>query len=271
MDLNRLGGFVTKGISSEEHEGNPTPRIFETASGMLNSIGLQNVGAGQFIREMWPALQKLDTVVIANIWGRTFEDYVEVAKKLASAGIEAMEVNISCPNIKEGGVQFGKDPAMAYRVVSALRKAVSAHLMIKLSPNVSNIAELAKAAEEGGADSLSLINTLHGMSVNIETRKPELGAAFGGLSGPAILPVALYMVYQTACASSLPIVGMGGIFKPEDAIQFFMLGAHAVQVGTYNFINPAGSLEILEGIEAYCHEKNIQSIGELVGSADIPG
>ena len=270
LDLNKLGGFVTKGLSLHAHEGNPTPRIFETASGMLNSIGLQNIGAECFIQEQWPELQTLETVVVVNIWGRTVEEYVRVGQTLEAAGVKALEVNISCPNIKEGGVQFGKDPVMTHRIVSELRKAVSCHLMIKLSPNVSDIALIAKAAEEGGADSLSVINTLHGMAVNVETRQPELGSIYGGLSGPAILPVALYMVDQSVRSVSIPIIGIGGIFRPEDAIQFFLVGATAVQVGTYNFINPAGTLEILEGIRKFCIERKIASIRDITGKMEQP-
>lgn len=267
IDLNLLGGIIVKGTSVQEKLGNPPGRIVETASGMLNSIGLQNVGVERFIREKLPFLRKLDTHVIVNIFGDKVEDYYEVAKRLDGVeGISALEMNISCPNVKEGCMLFGTDPVQTYKVVKSVRGVTSLPLMVKLSPNVTDITVIARAAAEGGADMLSLINCLTGMAVDINKRRPLLGNVIGGLSGPAIKPVALRMVWEVHKANlGLPLVGIGGIMTATDAIEFFMVGASAVEIGTANLIDPKASIKVAEGIRQYCVDKGIKNISELVG------
>jgi dihydroorotate dehydrogenase (NAD+) catalytic subunit len=267
VDLNKLGGIVVKGLSMHVERGNPTPRIVETPGGMLNSIGLQNVGAEVFLNEKLPFLRRFDTTVIANIWGRTVDEYVQVAERLDGAdGLAALELNISCPNIKEGGIAFGTDPAQTEQVTRAVRAASALPLWVKLTPGVTDIGELARAAEAGGADALSVINTLRGMTVNVATRRPTLATIFGGLSGPAILPIALYMVFETRRATSLPIIGIGGIEGIAQALQFFITGASAVQIGTANFYDPTVTERLVDDLAAWCAENGLGSIDELVGT-----
>jgi len=267
INLNQLGGIVVKGTSVRERLGNPPGRIVETASGMLNSIGLQNVGVKRFIREKLPFLRKLDTNVIVNIVGDTVEEYQEVARTLDKVdGISALEINISCPNVKKGCMLFGTDPGQTYQVVKSVRKATTLPLIVKLSPNVTDITVIAKAAADGGADILSLINCLSAMAVDINNHKPLLGNIIGGLSGPAIKPVALRMVWEVHKEElGLPLVGIGGIMTATDAIEFLMVGASAVQIGTANLIDPTASLKVAEGIKQYCVDKGIKNISELVG------
>jgi dihydroorotate dehydrogenase (NAD+) catalytic subunit len=268
VDLNQLGGIVIKGTSIREKLGNPPWRIVETASGMLNSIGLQNVGVERFINEKLPFLRKLDTRIIVNIFGDTFEGYYEVARRLDDVeGISALEMNISCPNVKEGCMLFGTDPRQTYEVVKSVRGATRLPLMVKLSPNVTDITGIARAAAEAGADILCAINTLLGMAVDIHTRKPLLGNIIGGLSGPAIKPVALRMVWEVHNANlGLPLVGMGGITTVRDVIEFMMVGASAVQIGTANLIDPTVSTRVIEGLRQYCLDQEIKNISELVGT-----
>ena len=267
IDLNQLGGIVVKGTSVEERLGNPPGRTVETASGMLNSIGLQNVGVERFIWEKLPFLRKLDTSVIVNIFGDSVEEYHEVATRLDGVeGISALEMNISCPNVKEGCMLFGTDPGQTYKVVKSARRATTLPLIVKLSPNVTDITAIARAAAEGGADILSLINCLSAIALDINTRKFLLGNIIGGLSGPAIKPVALRMVWEVYKANlGLPLVGIGGIMTATDAIEFFMVGASAVEIGTANLIDPTASIKVAEGIRQYCADKGIKNISELVG------
>ncbi|MFO7688455.1 MAG: dihydroorotate dehydrogenase [Desulfobacterales bacterium] len=270
VDLNRLGGIIVKGLSMAPSRGNRPPRIVETACGMLNAIGLENLGIERFITEKLPFLQGLSTPVFVNIYGQTVEEYAALAERLevldAVAGIE---VNISCPNVKAGGVAFGVDPEMAAAVVRAVRKRTRKLLMVKLSPNVTDITQIAARAEGEGADALSLINTLTGMAIDIETRRPKLANITGGLSGPAIRPVALRMVWQVCQRVKVPVVGIGGILNPGDAIEFFIAGARAVQVGTANFVNPRATMDILEGIEQYLVNKGIPRLDDLVGTLEV--
>jgi len=267
VDLNRLGGIVVKGLSLHVERGNPTPRIVETPGGMLNSIGLQNVGADVFLEEKLPFLRQFDTAVIANIWGRTIEEYIGVAERLDGAeGLTALELNISCPNIKEGGISFGTDPRQTEEVTRAVREATTLPLWVKLTPGVTDIGVLARAAEAGGADALSVINTLRGMTVDVASRRPTLASTFGGLSGPAILPVALYMVFETRRATNLPIIGIGGIEGIAQALQFFIVGASAVQIGTANFYDPTVSERLVGELSAWCAEQGVGSVDELVGT-----
>ncbi len=271
LDLNKIGGITVKGLSSKPGNGNPPSRICETPAGMLNSIGLQNIGADAFIREKLPILRKYETKILVNIFGYSEKEYLEVAKKLDYAeGIHGLEVNISCPNIKKGGIAFGKNAKLTYSLVKKLKASVSLPLIVKLSPNVSDITEIAIAAEDGGADALSLINTLNGMAIDIKTRKPKLGNISGGLSGPAIKPVALYMVFSVYQKVKIPLIGMGGIINYKDAIEFFLAGAAAVSIGTANFINPKVTEEIVDGIENFLIENKIRSIRELVGGVKLP-
>ncbi len=269
IDLNKLGGIVTKGLSVHVERGNAPPRIVETPGGMLNSIGLQNVGAEEFLEEKLPFLRRFDIAVIANIWGRTVDEYIAIAERLDGAeGLTALELNISCPNIKEGGINFGTDPKQTEQVTRAVREASSLPLWVKLTPGVTDIGELARAAEAGGADALSVINTLRGMTVDVTTRRPTLSTVFGGLSGPAILPIALYMVYETRRATDLPILGIGGIEGLDQALQFFILGASAVQVGTANFYDPTVSTRLVDDLRDWCERQGMASINELVGSLE---
>lgn len=269
VDLDKLGGIVVKGLSVHVEQGNPTPRIVETPGGMLNSIGLQNIGADAFLEEKLPFLRRHDIAVIANVWGRTVEEYIGVAERLDGAeGLTALELNISCPNIKEGGIGFGTDPRLTEEVTRAVRDASSLPLWVKLTPGVTDIGELARAAEAGGADALSVINTLRGMTVDVATRRPTLATIFGGLSGPAILPIALYMVFETRRATDLPILGIGGIEGVAQALQFFIVGATAVQVGTANFYDPTVTERLVDELEAWCVDNGIGSIAELVGTLE---
>ncbi|MBI5199761.1 MAG: dihydroorotate dehydrogenase [Nitrospirae bacterium] len=266
IDLNILGAIITKGISLHPIDGNPPPRIWETPSGMLNSIGLQNVGAKAFIKEKLSYLKSFDTKIIVNIFGTTVKEYAKVAERLfATQGVDAIELNISCPNVKKGGMIFGIDPKSTKKVVSAVRKVCGLPLIAKLSPNVTDITEFARIAEGEGADAISLINTLLGLAVDVETRKPRLATITGGLSGPAIKPIALRMIWQVAKAVKVPIIGMGGICSTEDALEFILAGATAIAVGTANFFNPNTASEIIKGINSYMTEKGIGDIKELIG------
>jgi dihydroorotate dehydrogenase (NAD+) catalytic subunit len=267
VNLNRLGAIIVKGLSLEPSAGNPPPRIVETPCGMLNAIGLENVGLEDFVAEKLPFLSRLKTPVFVNIYGQTVEAYAELAQRIdALDPVAGIEVNISCPNVKAGGVAFGIDPEMAAAVVRAVRKHTRKLLMVKLSPNVTDIVEIALRAEGEGADALSLINTITGMVIDIETRRPKLANITGGLSGPAIRPVALRMVWQVCQKVNVPVVGVGGIMTAEDAIEFFIAGATAVQVGTANFVNPRASMDILEGIERYLRDEGIRRLTDLIGT-----
>jgi len=268
VNLQRLGAIIAKGISLLPMQGNPPPRIAETACGMLNAIGLENVGLERFLTEKLTFLKGIDTPLIVNILGDTIEDYQQLAKQLDDEEkVAAVEVNISCPNVKQGGVAFGTDPHMAHAVTKAVRHHFSRPVIVKLSPNVTDIALIGRAVEEAGADAVSLINTVLGMAIDIESCRPKLANTFGGLSGPAIKPVALRMVWQVAASVSIPVIGIGGITTAEDAIEFFLAGATAIQVGTANFINPQATEEIIDGIELYLEKKGVASIGEMIGKA----
>ena len=270
VDLSRLGAVVVKGLSLEPRTGNPPPRIIETAGGMLNAIGLQNIGIRAFIQEKMPLLRQLGVTVIANIFGETIDEYRRVAAMLDTvAGIAGIEVNISCPNVKKGGIAFGADPDMAADVTRKVRSETKLPLIIKLTPNVTDITEIAFAAEAAGADAISLINTVTGMSVDIETRRPRLANVTGGLSGPAIKPIAMRMVWQTAQALKIPIIGAGGIRTAADAIEFLITGASAVEIGTANFINPSVTIDVLEGIQEYMARHQIKHMKDLIGSLTI--
>lgn len=270
MNLHRLGGVIVKGISLYPREGNPPPRIVETSCGMLNAIGLQNVGVDRFISEKMVYLAGLRIPVIVNILGDSVEEYEEIASRLAGVdGVAGIEVNISCPNVKKGGVTFGTDPDMAAAVTEAVKKASDVPVMVKLSPNVSDITVIARAVENAGADSISLINTLIGMAIDLKTKRPSLANVIGGLSGPAIKPVALRMVYEVARAVSIPVIGIGGISTVEDALEFLLAGATAVQVGTANFINPRASEEIVEGLSDYVIQEKLTSIRSLIGGLQL--
>jgi dihydroorotate dehydrogenase (NAD+) catalytic subunit len=269
-DLNLLGAIVVKGLSLEARNGNPSPRIMETPSGMLNAIGLQNVGVRAFIAEKLPYLRQYDTAVIANIFGETVEDYGRVAGILSgAAGVHGIEVNISCPNVKKGGIAFGARPDCAAEVTSTVRRETDLPLIVKLTPNVTDITEVARAIEEAGADAVSLINTLTGMSVDIETRRPRLANVTGGLSGPAIRPVALRMVWQVVGCVNIPVIGIGGIMTARDALEFLIEGARAVEVGTANFVNPSVTGEIIDGISDYLIRHGMGNITDLIGSLKI--
>lgn len=268
-DLEKLGAIVVKGLSLYPRQGNPGPRIVETPCGMLNAIGLQNVGVDEFIEKKLPLLKGVKTHVIANIFGETIEDYMEVAKRLDRVkGVSALEINISCPNVKKGGIVFGTDPQEAFRVVSAIRKSTILPLITKLSPNVTDIKVMVKAAEDAGTDAISLINTLTGMVIDVEKRRPVLATATGGLSGPAIRPVAVRMVWQAAQVARVPLIGMGGIMNAQDALEFIIAGAAAVQVGTASFIDPDAAAKVASGLEEYTQRHGIR-IKELTGSLKL--
>jgi dihydroorotate dehydrogenase (NAD+) catalytic subunit len=270
VDLNQLGGICVKGISAEPMEGNPSPRIYETASGMLNAIGLQNVGAKKFLEEKLPFFRTLRTKCIVNVFGYSTEEYVRAIEILnAGEGIHGYELNISCPNTRCGGMVYGNDPRLTAEVVAASKKAARYPLIVKLSPNVTDITELARAAESAGADALSLINTFVGMAIDIETRTPRISNVTGGLSGPAIKPLAVRMVYQTTRAVKIPIIGIGGISNSEDALEFIIAGARAIQIGTANFYAPDTGLRVADGIRAYCVRNRIH-LAELVGTLRVP-
>lgn len=265
VDLNKLGGVVTKGVANIPWAGNPTPRIAETASGMLNAIGLQNPGIDVFVQRDIPFLQQYDTKIIVNVCGKSVSDYCEVVERLGDEKVDLLEINISCPNVKEGGIAFGQNPRAVEEITSELKKRAKQPIIMKLSPNVTDITEMARAAEAAGADALSLINTLTGMKIDVDKRAFALANKTGGLSGPAIKPVAVRMVYQVANAVNLPIIGMGGIMTAYDALEFLMAGATAVSVGTANFTNPYATVEIAAGIEEYMKRNNINDIKEIIG------
>jgi dihydroorotate dehydrogenase (NAD+) catalytic subunit len=269
LDIDSLGAVVTKGVSLVPSPGNPPPRIVETPAGMLNAIGLQNIGVDALITEKIPFLLQFSAKIIVNFYGNTDDQYLQLARRLdAVDGVDALEANISCPNIKQGGITFGKDPLMAHRLVAQIRSATQRPLIVKLSPNVTDITAIASAVEEAGADALSLINTFTGMAVDIETRRPALANVTGGLSGPAIRPIALRMVWETVQAVSVPVIGIGGIMNAEDALSFLIVGARAVQVGTGLFVNPRAPVDIGRGIAAYLHKHGLRNPDEIIGSLD---
>lgn len=268
VDLNGLGAVVTKGVANVPWPGNPVPRIAETHGGMLNAIGLQNPGIDLFCRRDIPFLKQFDTKIIVNVCGRTTEDYLEVVERLAQEPVDMLEINISCPNVKEGGIAFGQDPKAVEAITKAVKAKAKQPVIMKLSPNVTDITVMARAAEAGGADVISLINTLTGMKIDIHRRTFALANRTGGLSGPAIKPVALRMVYQAAHAVSCPVIGMGGIATWEDAMEFILAGATAVSVGTANFYNPGVSVEIVEGIQGYMRDHGLKDIRELIGAVE---
>ena len=267
VDLDQLGGFVVKGLSREPIEGNPAPRLYETRGGMLNSIGLQNIGVDAFVREKLPALAQLRTAVLANVFGYQPADYAEVVRVLEDhSGVAAYELNVSCPNTKHGGIYFSSDPTLLAEVVSAVKSVARRPVIVKLSPNVAAIEPLASAAADAGADALSLVNTFVGLAIDARTRRPRLGAGFGGLSGPAIKPIALRLVYQAAQAVHIPVIGLGGIATGEDAAEFLVAGAAAVQVGTANFWDPASPLRVARELAAFCRRENVPSVQSLTGT-----
>ena len=271
IDLNRLGGVLVKGTTLHPRQGNPYPRMAETPSGMLNAVGLQNKGVDYFCEHIYPTIFGYDTVMIVNVSGSQVEDYIETAEKInALEGIPAIELNISCPNVKEGGMAFGVTCAGAASVVRAVRAVYDKTLIVKLSPNVTDITEIARAVEAEGADSISMINTLLGMAINAEKRRPVLSTITGGLSGPAVKPIALRMVWQTAQTVKVPIIGMGGIASATDAIEFLLAGASAVEVGTYNFVDPSVTTQIVDGIEDYMRRYGFTDIQDLIGALQIP-
>ena len=266
VDLSKLGAVVTKGVANVPWPGNPTPRIAETASGMLNAIGLQNPGIDVFVQRDIPYLRKFDTKIVVNVCGKTVEDYCRVVERLAPEPVDLLEINVSCPNVKEGGIAFGQDPHALEEITKEVKKHAKQPIIMKLSPNVTDIAEMARAAEAGGADALSLINTLTGMKIDIYKKSFALANRTGGLSGPAIKPVAVRMVYQTAQAVKLPVIGMGGICTAEDALEFILAGATAVSVGTANFADPYAAKDVAEGIERYMDQQGVEDIRELIGA-----
>jgi len=267
IDLSELGAIVTKSVTLLPRSGNPPPRIIETPAGMLNAIGLQNIGLERFVSEKMPFLREVEVPVIASISGKDVGEYAELAARLSDVeGIAGLEVNISCPNVSQGGMMFGADPQITYNLVKAVRDSTGLTLIVKLSPNVTDITKIASATEEAGADALSLINTLLGMAIDIGTRRPKLANVTGGLSGPAIRPVALRMVWQVSEAVGLPVIGMGGIMTAEDALEFMIAGAQAVAVGTANFVNPLATMAVISGIKDFMIQNHIQDVNELVGS-----
>lgn len=265
VDLSKLGAVTTKGVANVPWPGNPTPRVAEVYGGMLNAIGLQNPGIDVFVKRDLPFLKEAGATIIVNVCGKSEKDYVEVVERLADEPVDLLEINVSCPNVKEGGIAFGQDPKALYDITKAVKAKAKQPIIMKLSPNVTDITEMAKAAVNAGSDALSLINTLTGMKIDIEKRDFVLANKTGGMSGPAIKPVALRMVYQTANAVDVPIIGMGGIATPEDALEFMMAGATAVSVGTSNFINPSVTMEIVDGIREYMKRHHIEDIQEIIG------
>ena len=265
VDLSKLGAVTTKGVANVPWPGNPTPRVAEVYGGMLNAIGLQNPGINVFVERDVPYLKKAGATIIVNVCGKSEKDYVEVVERLSDEPVDLLEINVSCPNVKEGGIAFGQDPKALYEITKAVKAKAKQPIIMKLSPNVTDITEMAKAAVDAGSDALSLINTLTGMKIDIERRDFVLANKTGGMSGPAIKPVAVRMVYQVANAVDVPIIGMGGIATAEDALEFIMAGATAVSVGTANFINPATTLEVVDGIKAYMERHQINDINELIG------
>ena len=268
VDLNRLGAVVTKGVANVPWPGNPTPRIAEVYGGMLNAIGLQNPGVDVLIERDIPFLKQYDTKVIVNICGKTVEDYLEVVERLSDEAVDMLEINVSCPNVKEGAIAFGQKTDALYDITSQIKKKAKQPVIMKLSPNVTDIAEMAKAAEAAGADALSMINTITGMKIDIYRKKFVLANKTGGLSGPAVKPVAVRMVYQAAQAVRIPIIGMGGIATAEDALEFLLAGATAVAVGAMNFVNPYATVEVVEGIEAYMKQNGVEDVNELIGAVE---
>ncbi len=268
VDLNRLGAVVTKGVANVPWPGNPTPRVAETYGGMLNAIGLQNPGIDVFVERDIPFLKQYDTKIIVNVCGKTVEDYLEVVERLGDEPVDMLEINVSCPNVKEGAIAFGQKAEALYDITSQVKKKARQPVIMKLSPNVTDITEMARAAEAAGADALSMINTITGMKIDIHRRKFALANKTGGLSGPAIKPVAVRMVYQAAHAVKIPIIGMGGIANAEDAIEFMLAGASAVAVGAMNFVNPYTTIEVVEGIEAYMERYGIENVTELIGAVE---
>ncbi len=266
VDLNSLGAVVTKGVANVPWEGNPVPRVAETWGGMLNAIGLQNPGIDVFLERDIPFLKKFDTKIIVNVCGKSVEDYLEVVEKLSDSGVDLLEINVSCPNVKEGAIAFGQKADCLYDITSRIKKKAKQPVIMKLSPNVTDIAQMAKAAEAAGADGISLINTLTGMKIDVHRRKFVLANKTGGLSGPAIKPVAVRMVYQAAQAVKIPVIGMGGIACAEDAIEFLLAGASAVAVGAMNFVNPYTTVEVVEGITKYMERYGVEDIRELIGA-----
>jgi dihydroorotate dehydrogenase (NAD+) catalytic subunit len=270
VNLNQLGGIVVKGLSLKPRLGNPPPRIMETTGGLLNAVGLQNVGVAAFLAEKLPFLRRYDVAVIANIYGESYAEYARVAEKLSAApGVHALEVNVSCPNVKQGGLSFGANPKAAAEVTRRVKAATDLPVWVKLTPNVTDITVIARAVEQAGADAVSLINTLTGMAIDLRTRRPHLKNVTGGLSGPAIKPVALRMVWQVAQSVAVPVIGMGGILTAEDALEFMVAGAKAVQVGTANFINPLAAEEIVQGMRLYLKHHKIKNIAEIVGTLQV--
>ncbi|MCI9285481.1 MAG: dihydroorotate dehydrogenase [Muribaculaceae bacterium] len=266
IDLNRLGGYIVKGTTLNHREGNPYPRMVETPSGMLNAVGLQNKGVDYFIEHIYPRIRQIDSRLIVNVSGAKVEDYVETARRLAPLeDVSAIEVNISCPNVKEGGMAFGTTAAGAAEVTREIRKVFPRTMIVKLSPNVTSVADIARAVEVEGADSVSLINTIMGMSIDVERRRPHLSTITGGLSGPAVRPVAVRMVWQVAKAVKIPVIGLGGIMDGRDAIEFMLAGATAVEIGTANFIDPAVTMKVIDFMEDYCTRHGIRDINEIVG------
>ena len=269
MDINRLGAIIVKGTTLNPRQGNPYPRMAETPSGMLNAVGLQNKGVDYFVDHIYPEVEKIQTNIIVNVSGSCIDDYVQTASIINTLDdIPAIELNISCPNVKQGGMAFGVKPESAAQVVSAVRKAYDKTLIVKLSPNVTDITEIARAVEDAGADSVSLINTMLGMAIDAEKRKPILSTITGGMSGPAVKPVALRMVWQTAKAVKIPIIGLGGICSATDAIEFLLAGASAIQIGTANFIDPSISEKVIDGIADYLQRHNFNSVQEIIGALD---
>jgi dihydroorotate dehydrogenase (NAD+) catalytic subunit len=267
LDISRLGAVIVKGISLEPRIGNPPPRIIETPCGMLNAIGLENPGVRAFVKEKLPFLRQFDVVVIVNVYGESIEQFKQVVDILNSAdGVDALEINISCPNVGKGGVAFGADPSMAYEVTKEIKRITELPVIVKLTPNVTDICVIAKSVEEAGADAVSLINTVTGMSVDIEKRIPHLKNITGGLSGPAIKPIALRMVWQVVKQVKIPVIGIGGIISARDALEFLIVGARAVQIGTAHFMNPCASVDIAAGIEDYLVKNNIADVNELIGT-----
>ena len=269
MDINRLGAIIVKGTTLNPRQGNPYPRMAETPSGMLNAVGLQNKGVDYFVDHIYPKVRKIDTNIIVNVSGSCIDDYVQTASIINTLDdIPAIELNISCPNVKQGGMAFGVKPESAAQVVSAVRKAYDKTLIVKLSPNVTDITEIARAVEDAGADSVSLINTMLGMAIDAEKRKPILSTITGGMSGPAVKPVALRMVWQTAKAVKIPVIGLGGICSATDAIEFLLAGASAIQIGTANFVDPSISEKVIDGIADYLQRHNFNSVQEIIGALD---
>jgi dihydroorotate dehydrogenase (NAD+) catalytic subunit len=268
LDLNSLGGVVVKGITLLPREGNPPPRLIETPSGLLNAIGLQNPGVDYFVSNVLPQLSSYRTNFIVNISGNTREEYGILAQKLSVPGVAALEVNISCPNVEAGGLVFGTDPQLVTEVISTVKAKTNLPVIAKLSPNVTDVVEIALAAESAGADAISLINTLLGMAIDVKARKPVLGNIMGGLSGPAVKPVAVRMVWQVAQAVRVPIIGMGGIVTAQDALEFILAGASGIAIGTGNFINPRATIDVLAGLEEYCHDNGVKDIKDLIGGAN---